>query len=295
MVQLNARFGVHDEYSPLKTVLVRRPGEEFANMDQYRKWGYQGEPNLEKAQKEHDQFTDLLKQFDVEVIYQQEVDPNLREPLFTRDPSIITDKGAIIGRCSNPLRCGEEYYAARTLLELGIPILFSVHSGATVDGGDTLWLDKDTFLVGRSYRTNDLAYRQLKAVMEGFVCKEVIQVPLPHFRGPGEVLHLMSVISPIDRDLAVVYPKLMPLSLIELLKDRGIEMIEVPDEEFDTQGSNVLAVAPRKVIMVAGNKETRKKLERAGCEVAEYEGEQISIIPVGGPTCLTRPILREED
>ncbi len=286
-------YGVSDEYSPLKRVLVRRPGPEFQDMDEYRKWGYPGIPDLALAQREHDQFTDILRAEGVEVIYQEQVHPKKREPLFTRDASIMTPKGAIICRPGHPLRRGEEEYAARTLASLGIPILYTVHGEATIDGGDTLWLDPDTFLIGHSYRTNHAAFRQIKTVMEGFVTERVIQIPLPHYEGRDHVLHLMSVISPVDRDLAVVYPKLAPIILLELLEERGIKTIAVPDEEFDTLGPNVLAIAPRVVVMHSGNPVTKQRLLEHGCRVLEYRGQQISLIPMGGPTCLTRPILRE--
>ncbi len=290
---MSTTYGVCDEYSRLQRVLVRRPGPEFADMEEYGKWGYPGAPDLSQAQREHDEFTDILRREGVEVIYQEEVHPKKREPLFTHDASIMTPKGAIICHSGHPLRRGEGEYAARAFTSLGIPILFTVHGDATIDGGDTLWLDPDTFLIGHSYRTNHEAYRQIKAVIEGFVAERVIQIPLPHYRGQDHVLHLMSVISPVDRDLAVVYPKLAPIVLLELLEERGIQTIEVPDEEFDSLGPNVLAIGPRTVVVHAGNPVTKERLLEHGCRVYEYHGEQISLIPSGGPTCLTRPILRD--
>ena len=286
-------YGVCDEYSRLLRVLVRRPGEEFVNPEQWRLWGYPGSPDLEKAQAEHDAFTAILREEGVEVIYIKDVPVDRREAIFTHDSTIMTPAGAIVCRSGNPLRDGEGNYAAKALLDAGVPILYTVHGAARVDGGDTLWLDEETFLVGRSYRTNDEAYKQIKAVMEGVVCRRVVQVPLPHYRGPGHVLHLMSLISPVDRDLAVVYLPLMPVWLVELLMEKNVRMIEVPDEEFETLGCNVLAVAPRRVIIHEGNPVTERKLKENGCVVYTYRGEQISVIPTGGPTCLTRPILRQ--
>ncbi|NPV69554.1 MAG: amidinotransferase [Firmicutes bacterium] len=285
-------YGVCDEYSPLRRVLVRRPGSEFTNMEQYRLWGYSGEPDLAQAQVEHDAFTAILKREGVEVIDQEQVHPKKREPLFTHDASIMTPKGAILCRSGNPLRRGEEEYASKAFEALGIPVFFAVNGDGTVDGGDTLWLDPDTFLVGHSYRTNHEGYRQLRSAMEGVVARRVIQVPLPHHIGPSHVLHLMSVISPVDRDLAVVYPRLAPIVLLELLDERGIRWVEVPDEEFESMGPNVLAISPRNVVIHSGNPVTKSRLEDHGCHVHEYTGEQISMIPCGGPTCLTRPILR---
>ncbi len=285
-------YGVSNEYSPLRRVLVRRPGSEFENPEEYKKWGYPGKPDLARAQDEHDRFVSILQREGVAVEYLEEVHPGKREPLFVHDSSIMTPAGAIMCRSGNPLRQGEEVYVAKKLASMEIPILFSVHGSATVDGGDTLWLDSDTFLVGHSYRTNHEAFRQISAVLEGFVTEKVIQISMPHYKGRGHVLHLMSVISPVDKDLAVVYPPLMPLSLVELLEARNIRMISVPEEEFDTLGSNVLAIAPRVVVIHSGNPVTKSMLEEHGCKVYEYEGEQISLIPSGGPTCLTRPLHR---
>ncbi len=287
-----AGYGVSDEFSPLQRVLVRRPGPEFADLEQYRLWGYPGMPDLEKAQAEHDSFTAILRAEGVEVIYQEEVHPHKREPLFTHDASIMTPAGSILCRSGNPLRRGEEEYARRTYEHLGIPVLAAVGGDGTVDGGDTLWLDSGTFLVGHSYRTNHDGYRQLRSAMEGTVAEQVIQVPLPHYLGPAHVLHLMSVISPVDRDLAVVYPRLAPVLLLGLLQERGIRWVAVPDAEFETLGCNVLAISPRNVVIHSGNPVTRHLLEKEGCRVHEYTGEQISVIPCGGPTCLTRPLLR---
>jgi N-dimethylarginine dimethylaminohydrolase len=291
-VEVMQTYGVSDECSPLKKVLVRRPGVEFSNMEQYKLWGYPGRPDLEAAQAEHDAFTSILRSEGAEVIDQDEVHPEKREPLFTHDASIMTPRGAIMCRSGNPLRQGEEEYTARAMAKLSIPILFSVHGDATVDGGDTLWLDPDTFLIGHSYRTNHEAYRQIKAVMEGFVTRDVIQIHLPHYLGAGHVLHLMSVISPVDRDLAVVYPRLAPIQLLELFEARGIDTVTVPDEEFDSLGPNVLAISPRNVVLHSGNPVTKARLIKHGCRVHEYTGQQISVTATGGPTCLTRPLLR---
>ncbi len=123
------------------------------------------------------------------------------------------------------------------------------------------------------------------------VC-DVIAFDLPHWNGRGEVMHLMSFISPLDRDLALVYPRIAPVRLLELLAERGIEVVEVPDEEFETQGPNVLALGPRQALALDGNPETRRRMERAGVDVVVYRGEEISRKGDGGPTCLTRPLLR---
>ncbi|MDQ3822366.1 MAG: arginine deiminase family protein, partial [Actinomycetota bacterium] len=160
---------------------------------------------------------------------------------------------------------------------------------ALAEGGDTVWLDERTLLVGRGYRTNDAGVDALRAALPGV---EVIAFDLPHLHGPGEVLHLMSLLSPLDVDLAVAYPPLMPVRLVELLAERGVRLVEVPDEEFERMGPNVLALGPRVALAVEGNDETRRRMERAGVDVCVYRGDEISRKGDGGPTCLTRPLLR---
>jgi dimethylargininase len=186
-------------------------------------------------------------------------------------------------------RRGEVEVMAADFVEAGLPIAGRLDAPAMAEGGDTLWLDERTLLVGRGYRTNDEGVRQLAEAMPGV---EVVAFDLPHLRGAGEVLHLMSLLSPLDVDLAVAYPPLMPVRLMELLAERGIELVEVPDEEFETMGPNVLALGPRVALALEGNDETRRRLEKAGVDVRVYRGDEISRKGDGGPTCLTRPLLR---
>jgi N-dimethylarginine dimethylaminohydrolase len=174
-------------------------------------------------------------------------------------------------------------------MEAGIPLAGQLRFPATVEGGDTVWLDERTLLVGRGYRTNDAG---LEALRELLPAVDVIAFDLPHYHGSGEVLHLMSFLSPLDADLAVVYLPLMPVRLVELLREREIRLVEVPDEEFETMGPNVLALAPGVALALAGNDETRRRLEAAGVDVRVYKGDEISRKGDGGPTCLTRPLLR---
>jgi N-dimethylarginine dimethylaminohydrolase len=186
-------------------------------------------------------------------------------------------------------RRGEVEVMAADFVEAGLPIAGRLDAPAMAEGGDTLWLDERTLLVGRGYRTNDEGIRQLGEALPGV---DVAAFDLPHLRGAGEVLHLMSLLSPLDVDLAVAYPPLMPVRLMELLAERGIELVEVPEEEFETMGSNVLALGPRVALALEGNDETRRRLEKAGVDVRVYRGDEISRKGDGGPTCLTRPLLR---
>jgi N-dimethylarginine dimethylaminohydrolase len=172
----------------------------------------------------------------------------------------------------------------------GLAIAGRIEAPGRLEGGDVVWIDDRTLVVGRGYRTNGAGIRQLRALLGDAV--EVIEVPLPHWRGESDVMHLMSLISPVDNDLAVVYSRLIPVPFREWLLERGLRLVETPDEEFETMGTNVLALAPRRCVMLSGSPRTRAALEAAGAEVIEYEGAEISVKGAGGPTCLTRPITR---
>jgi N-dimethylarginine dimethylaminohydrolase len=188
-------------------------------------------------------------------------------------------------------RSGEPAAQEVEFRKLGLPILGAVSGGGSIEGGDVVWVDERTVAVGRGYRTNDEGIRQLREFL-GDSIDELIAVPLPHWRGPEDVFHLMSILSPIDHDLSLVYSPLMPVPFREALLARGIELVEVPDAEFVTMGINVLAVAPRVCVMLAGNPETKIRLESHGAQVFEFEGGEICRKGAGGPTCLTRPLER---
>jgi N-dimethylarginine dimethylaminohydrolase len=213
------------------------------------------------------------------------------DSIYVRDASILCDGGAILCRMGKAARRGEPEALAGDYTRLGVPLRGSVVGDGTLEGGDVLWLGPRTVAVGRGYRTNDEGVRQLKALLADSV-DEVVTVPLPHWRGPDDVFHLMSMISPVAPDLALVYSPLLPVPFRQDLLARGIGLVEVPDEELESMGCNVLAVAPGVVVALSGNPETGRRLEAAGVEVHTYEGSEISVRGSGGPTCLTRPLER---
>ena len=286
-------FGGQSMVARLRRVLVKRPDEGPEEVAAWSAFGYHRPADIEAARREHEGLVRLLRDAGAEVVYAQEPQPERLDAIFVTDAGLITDAGAIVGRMGKPLRRGEEAALARELARLGIPILGTLSGEATLEGGDALWLDPDTLIVGRSYRTNDAGYAQVRELLAGRV-EHVQPVHLPHWRGRGEVLHLLSVISPVAEDLALVYPPLLPVPLAELLEARGIGVVEVPEEEFATHGCNVLAVAPRRVIIVRGNPCTAARLRERGVEVWEYEGRELTHNRDGGPTCLTCCLLREE-
>jgi N-dimethylarginine dimethylaminohydrolase len=195
----------------------------------------------------------------------------------------------VLLRPGKALRQAEVPAIERDLVDAGVEILARLEAPATAEGGDMLWLDDATLVVGRGYRTNDAG---VDALRRSFPDANVIAVDLPHHRGRDEVMHLLSLVSPLADDLALVYLPLMPVRLVELLEQRGTSLVEVPDEEFESMGCNVLALGPRRALALDGNPETHRRLEAAGVEVLVYSGEELSRKGDGGPTCLTRPLRR---
>ncbi|HPH47532.1 MAG TPA: arginine deiminase family protein, partial [Chryseolinea sp.] len=252
------------------------------------------EPNSDSANQESKQFEELLRKNQTEIKFFPKDSSVTMDSIYCRDSSIATDLGIIICNMGKPARKNEPTAASKVYNEFNVPILGTIKSPGTVEGGDVAWLDPKTLAVGRTYRTNEEGIHQLRELLEPSGV-QIVVVNLPHYKGPTDVFHLMSIFSPIDKDLAVVYSPLMPIVFREELIKRGYSLVEVPDEEFESMGCNVLAIAPRKCLMVKGNQVTKQRMLDAGCEVIEYEGQEISFKGGGGPTCLTRPMWRKVD
>jgi N-dimethylarginine dimethylaminohydrolase len=280
-------YGAQSMTAPLREVLVKRPGPAFGAAFDDPAHGFLHACNLEVARAEHDRFVEVLASLGptVHVLDDETDSPDL---VYTFDPLLVSDRGAIPLRPGKPNRMGEPAVLEAWMRAAGIPTAGRIEAPGTIEGGDTFWLRPDLFCIGRTLRTNDAGARQLAAIVGG----DVRIFDVPYWRGPAELIHLLSVISPVADDLAVVYLPLLPVGLWELLRDLGVRLIEVPDEEFPTLGCNVLAVRPGVVIVADGNPRTRSALEAAGCEVHGYPATEIGINGSGGPTCLTRPILR---
>jgi len=287
-------YGAQSMTAPLRCVVVRRPGPEMGDADPAR-WHYTSAIDLEAARLAHDAFADALRAWDVEVLYHEEPLPEHADSVFVFDPVLVTDRGTLLLSMGKALRRGEEEPLARTLQARGVPIYGRLEGDARAEAGDTMWLDHDTLAVGRGFRTNADGVRQLRALLAPLGVS-VLDYDLPYFTGPEACLHLLSLISPVDDDLAVAYPPLMPSAFWAELKRRGVRLLEVPEDEFLlTQATNVLAVAPRRCIMLEGNPVTQELLEMADCEVITFPGGPLSFKAEGGPTCLTRPVWREAE
>jgi len=281
-------FGAQSMTAPLRDVLVQRPGAAFGAAFDDPAHGFRHPVDLAAARREHDAFAGLLARLGVRVHELGAVDTGHPDLVYAYDPLLVTDRGSIALRSGKPTRRGEEAEIEAWLRARGVPTAGRIAAPGTVDGGDTFWLRRDLLCIGRTLRTNGEGVRQLAAIAAG----DVRVFDVPYWRGDAELIHLLSVISPVADDLAVVYLRLLPAGLWELLADLGIRTVPVPDEEFPTLGCNVLAVRPGVCVVADGNPATRRALEAAGCEVHSYPALEIGINGSGGPTCLTRPLLR---
>jgi dimethylargininase len=279
-----ALYGCRDMTGTLRRVLVRTPQEDA------RSWlecGWRAEPDSPRLRQEHEDFCGLLEEAGAEVVLAPPVEGGILDDVYAFDPALVTEEGVVLLRPGKECRRGEPSALERDLQTLGIPILGRLDAPAEAEGGDLIRLDDETLLAGYTYRTNESGV----AALAGLV-PEVIAFDVPHLRGRGEILHLLSLLSPLDRDLAVAFLPLLPARLVRLLEEREVRLVEVPEEEFQTMGPNVLALGPRRVLTLDRNVETRRRMEDAGVEVLTYRGEELSKGD-GGATCLTLPLLRD--
>ena len=283
------------ETGRLERVAVKRPREAFVSDEvsaaQWQSLNFSAAPVLGGATAEHDAFVRILESAGATIDFLPADERTNLDSIYVRDASIVCSRGVILGRMGKRLRAGEPAAQKAAFRRMSVPIVGEITEPGCLEGGDVVWLDDRTIAVGHGYRTNESGILQLRSILADSI-DDLIVVPLPHWRGPGDVLHLMSLVSPVDSDLAVVYSPLLPVPFRQQLLDLGYALVEVPAEEFDTMGTNVLALGPRESVVLAGNPRTRAALERAGARVTEYVGNEISVKGAGGPTCLTRPLAR---
>jgi dimethylargininase len=278
---------IQDQTSTLRKVYVRPPEPEA--MRSWRAYGWRSAPDPARAAAEHEAFQGLLTDAGAEVIVG--TSPALEDPdaIYTYDPVLMTDEGAILLRPGKQGRRGEPSIAAADLEAAGVPVVAALGEPALAEGGDMCWLDASTLLVGLGYRTTTAG---LDALRDQLPDVNVLSFDLPYLAGPAACTHLLSFVSMLDIDLAVASLPHLPVRLVELLRGGGVEIVEVPDTEFDSMGPNVLALGPRVALALEGNPETRRRMEAAGVEVRTYKGDEISRKGDGGPTCLTKPLER---
>jgi len=293
--KISMAYSCHNMVNPIKKIILKHPKDAFKDQDtinkQFSRLNYFEAPNFNKAISDYDKFVGLLISFDIELHFLPKDNSTSIDSIYTHDPCVVSNNGVILCNMGKKARLAEPNTLEDYFKSIQLPILGRIKAPGTLEGGDVVWIDEKTIAVGEGYRTNKEGIKQLKHLLSDQV-ENVISVPIPHWSGPEDCLHLMSNISPVDHNLYLVYSRLLPVPFRKYLLDRNIELIDVPDEEYESMGCNVLAVAPRKVIMINGNLITKQLLEKKDIEVYTYDGAEISIKGAGGPTCLTRPFVR---
>ncbi len=292
----NIKYGLNSNVSTLKTVLLKNPQAAFKSQKtidlQWQDLNFIDKPDFKKSVTQYENFIDILNDNNVEILYIPEDEITSLDSIYTHDPIFMTPNGAVIGNMGKTQRKPETIMMKNYLNEIGVPIFGEIINDATLEGGDVIWIDEKTVAAGLTYRTNNKGIDQLRKILST-ISIEVISVDLPHWNGPVDVLHLMSLISPLNENLFLIYKKLLPIGLLKLLKKLDIKTISIADEDYDSLGCNVLPLSTTKCLITSGNNKTCKIIEENGIEVIEFQASEICYKGSGGPTCLTRPIYRK--
>ena len=291
-------YNCNNMIDPIREIILKHPRAAFISQEKINRefdtLNFTEEPNFNESLNEYDSFVKILDSFKIKKHFLKINESTSIDSIYTHDPLVITNDGAVLCNMGKVNRISEIKAFKEFLIEMEIPILGEITSPGKLEGGDIVWINKRTIAIGIGYRTNKEGVKQLKEILSNTV-DQIIPVPLPHWRGPNDCLHLMSNLSPVDDDLFLIYSRLLPVQFLEELQRYNIELIDVPDKEYYTMGCNVLAVSPRKIIMLKGNPLTKKMLENKNVEVHTYKGSEISLKGSGGPTCLTKPFLRSSE
>ncbi len=290
-----SNFGTADMVSPLRRVLMKMPGSAMETED-WQQWNYSGPLNGDLLRRDHAALVSVIENFGAEVLFLKDDSPDLADAVFTHDVSLMTPHGAILCRMGKELRRGEQDLHAAFYREQQISVLGSIQSPGTVEAGDCVWLDAQTLLVGLGFRTNPSGLSQLEQLLapQGV---SVYGFDLPVYGGSAACLHLMSLISMLDHNLVLACESMLPVRLLKLFAERQIETVAACEDEFRSSGTlstNVLALAPRHCVIVDGFAETRGRMEASGCTLYPFSGDELCLKAEGGPTCLTRPLLRQD-
>ena len=283
--------------APLQTVAMRRPGA-ILHADPQR-WHYAGPIDSDALVAQYQRFVELIEASGAEIVWidepnSQAVQDDLADSIFTYDPSIVTSGGAVLLRLGKPLRVDETELHRALYERHGVPVIGEIEAPGTIEGGDCFFLDSSTLAVGRGFRTNQAGIDQLIAILAPHGIT-VETYDLPYFSGPEACVHLMSLVSPLDDDLAIIYAPLFPTALYQRMTDLGYTLLHAPEDEFAATGGlnlNVLATGPRRVIAIDGFPATAQLMIDAGCDVSLFAADALCLPCEGGPTCLTRPLQR---
>ena len=283
-----------NEYSKINEIAIRSPLSSFVNdakiTSEWAPLRFHAKPDLKKAISEYNYFRSFLEEDEINIIELPSSDKLTLDSIYTRDSILVCRSGLILCNMGRSSRTPEAEENFKTLALKGYKIAGQIKSPGTLEGGDFIWIDDKNAAVGLGPRTNSEGIRQLKKILGPKIDLHTVHLPNPAH--PDDVLHLMSIISPIDKDLAVIYKPFMPESFLNWLTNLGIKFIEVNEDEYTLMGCNILATAPRSIIMLENLPEINSKLKKSGCKIRFYKGDEISRKGEGGPTCLTRPLIR---
>lgn len=287
-------YGAEDRTKPLARVLMRAPGPAMATA-QAEQWHYGPGFNPQRAESQHAELARIVAASGAEIHWIPSNDDGMSDAVFVQDPSFVTRAGAVVLNMGKALRRGEPALHVATYEALGVPVIGQLSGDATVESGDCVWIDPDTLAIGRGARSTQAGIDAVAAILAPHGMS-VVAYDLPYWTGPEACLHLMSLISPLGPKLALIHAPLLPYALWADLTARGWTLLHAPADEFAASNGlslNVLMLSPQDVVMVAGFPKTRKLMEDAGCRVQTFEGDALCIACEGGPTCLTRPVLRQ--
>ena len=291
-----ANHGGNSMCAPLRRVLVCRPGDagwtDETRAGRWREIGYLEAPDAAAASKQHAALVARLEQAGCEVLTLPPSEALSLDAVYAHDPSLMTNAGAICLNMGKEARQPEPDRHATFYEENGIPVAGTMQAPGSAEAGDMVWLDPRTLLVGRGYRTNAAGIEQMGAFLEPLGA-EVIEAPLPHGNGPAECLHLMSLMSVLSDDAILVDLRWLAVATLDLLRERGFRLIPIDESERQDLACNVLALGNRRLLAFEESPRTHDRMREAGFEVQTFPGAAIGRNGGGGPTCLTRPLLRE--
>jgi N-dimethylarginine dimethylaminohydrolase len=289
------RFNGHSMVGTLRRVLVCAPRSAgWESRERKARWqelGFQHEPRCVVAEEQHACMCQQLEAAGAEVMHLPAAADLSLDAVYTHDASLATDGGIIVMHPGKASRVPEGRHHREFCQGLGIPILGEIMTPGATEGGDILWLDPHTLLVGCGYRTNRAGIEALRELLEPFNVN-VLAAPLPYGAGPSACMHLMSLISLLDGETAIVDLPWLAVETVELLRNRGYRFIEIDPSERDSLACNVLSLGGRRLLTLEENQKTNDRLRRAGFDVRTFPGSELCINGGGGPTCLTRPLMR---
>jgi N-dimethylarginine dimethylaminohydrolase len=279
----------------LRRVMVCPPGNAGWNSSKAGSWrelGFQHAPDFAAAQRQHEILCRLLEDAGAEVVRLPPTESLTLDAVYAHDASLATDYGLVLMNPGKASRVAEAQAHADFCVGLGIPVFDEIRSPGTVESGDMVWLDSQTMLIGSGFRTNKAGIDQMRMLLAPKNV-EVLSAPLPYGPGPSVCLHLMSLMSMLDEKTILVDLPWLAVETVELLKAREFRLVEIEYSERETLACNVLALGRKRLIAIEENVKTNRRMRDAGFDVRTFPGSEICINGAGGPTCLTRPLLRK--